>query len=85
MKKLLLIGILFALTGCAGMDLTHVSVGVDYSDRAYTRHSHYRSYYRPHYVYTPPPVIVYQPRVVYNKPHHRHWKDKRGHKRRHRH
>ncbi len=68
MKNILLIAILFALSGCAGMELSSVSVGVGvgHYDHYYRPH-----YYRPHYYprYYQRPVIIHR-HTVRPRPHH---------------
>ena len=63
MKKILAVIILgLGLSGCAGMELSSVSVGV--SSGYHGHYGHYRHHYYPNYYYAPPPVVVYRQRVV---------------------
>ena len=87
MNKLFLVVIAaLGLSGCAGMDLTSVEVGV-------SSHTHYRPYRShvyvyPHYYYTPRPVIIHRhyhttPRVRHHVREHRR-DQRRDHRRDHR-
>ncbi len=67
MKNILLIATLFILSGCAGMELSSVSVGVGVGHYQHYPYGRYAPYYYPHYYQRP--VIIHR-HTVRPRPHH---------------